>query len=254
MKPPAVDASGRQQLDRALHPDESWQYDPESKRALLVRDRVDPTDQTNQEALASCIHLTGAKLTKAQKRHRLLIQRALALRAQDWSVPDIARELGVESSTVVAFFREHRRAVDLATVDQELDKIAVPLATENLIHGLIAGDKDYTLETLKGRGHFRRHSDTVNRGDGTLPTLQIIVEHPVGSVGLPEPRELLGGKIVGLPRLPPRRLPDVVVSSDRGATGSGGEGSTVDSCAAEADAHDTGTLVAPQLPRPSEDR
>lgn len=214
MKPPAKGANGKMMLNRQLKTDERWETVENDKgweEDVLTRHPVQARDA---ELEAEMQRVLGGKRSKATARRKLFTQKALALRAQGEAVEDIALQLGVSSQTVTQWFSQHRRELDRATIDLELDQIAVPLATENLMHGLLAGDKDYTLETLKGRGYLRRHSDAKVHGSGDLPELVIRVEAP----SVQQSAEgLLRGHIVGIPRFPePRQITGTVVSSARG--------------------------------------
>lgn len=136
--------------------------------------------------------------TKSQRRALQLTQTALSLRASGWSVRDIAAELAVTPSTITGWFTSHRRHVAIEDINAQLDQIAVPLATENLIHGLLAGDKDYTLETLKGRGQLRRHGEADKPPERSLPELRIVFEAGGGNHHAIEQ----AGRIVGTAATP----------------------------------------------------
>ena len=141
---------------------------------------------------------------RASTRDRLRrTQQALALRASGYGVNEIAASMGVSAATITGWFVAHRRAVSLDEIDAMLDAVALPLAAENLVHGLLAGDKDYTLETLKGRGRFRKHSEGDGKPPATLPELRISFEVPTadqmaGRDGVP------AGVTIGRPQEPRR--------------------------------------------------
>jgi transcriptional regulator with XRE-family HTH domain len=124
---------------------------------------------------------TGGR-AKERRRKLILTQQALALRATGLSTVEVAKALGVSPHTVTGWLTAHRRTLAAGEIDALLDEIAVPLAAENLVHGLIAGDKDYTLETLKGRGQLKRHTAGDEKPTGALPALSIVFEAPV-SIG-----------------------------------------------------------------------
>jgi len=153
---------------------------------------------------------TRVPATRAGSRKTLrLTQQALALRVQGLSMLEIGQALGVAPSTVTGWFATHRRQVASGAIETMLDEIAVPIAAENLVQGLLAGDKDYTLETLKGRGQLKRHTAGDARPPGDLPALSIIFEAPVAvqvnTAGLPQ------GKILG--SIAPPRAESTVASS-----------------------------------------
>lgn len=154
----------------------------------------------------------GAKrLTKVEIRIRRTTQAALALRAEGWEIRDIAAHFGVTSHTITGWFASHRRVVTQQDLDTQLDQIAVPLATENLIHGLLAGDKDYTLETLKGRGVLRRHGESDKAPSTALPELVIRFEAPAQQ-SQSNDSLIAGGRIVGVISQP-KRIEGTVVES-----------------------------------------
>jgi hypothetical protein len=210
MQPPVIDHKGRSQRAPANRPDESVQWGEFGP--TLERLPVAPTDDQAQADLELDLRRANKPGGKRARQRRLLTQRALILRAANWDLNDIAAHLGVATSTLTRWFTQHKRGVDAAEIDAQLDQIALPLATENLIHGLLAGDKDYTLDTLKGRGKFRKHSDVDGPVDRTLPTLEIkfTIEQPVGGAhpsqlpaGVPSSDSLLaGGRILGVMALP----------------------------------------------------
>jgi len=160
-------------------------YDPDTGRWHAEPIAIGASDPEADEAIAT--KLPRAKAEKAVKaltaavsptvRRRKLTQLALALRAEGASVNEIAAELGVSSVTVTGWFTTHRREISTDKIDVMLDQIAVPLASENLIHGLLAGDKQYTLETLKGRGHLRQKDAPAPPTE--LPALRIEFAFPV---------------------------------------------------------------------------
>jgi hypothetical protein len=188
---PQVDAKGKVQLLPAREPSQDEVFDTEVGRHALVDGRryakvKEPTDRNKvarARRLRQAAHMT-------------------ALRADGWSVNDIADKYGYASATVVRYLMEFRRTMAPVDVEQELDKLAVPLATENLIHGLLAGDKDYTLETLKGRGQFKRHSADGPPRPESMPPLTIEFITPPGMEAAPRS---VTGSVVGRMALPAAR-------------------------------------------------
>ncbi len=165
--------------------------------------------RTNDRAIDPKVFEDG-KLTKSAQT-AALFRKAVALRLADWSIPDIAQELGCAPGFITRLFVEFRQKVDLEAIAARLDQTAVPLAVDNLIHGLLAGDKDYTLETLKGRGVFQRHTAG---GDGMvareLPQLRVEFVTPAGAARVEvgsatDPGTL--GKVVGAIAVPLDGLP-----------------------------------------------
>ena len=118
---------------------------------------------------------------------------ALALRVSGYTIQEIAAELGSSISVVRRLLKasEPKRKV----LEDLIDGRAVPAAIDNLITGLESGDKDYTLETLKGRGLLVKHSHQDGQAPKSAFQFNIVVEHPKD--GHLEP---LLGSVVGEPR------------------------------------------------------
>lgn len=181
-------------------------WDAEADADLRLEDRA-RTRKPAGTALAVAPGGTGGPRAAATRRRLRLTQQALALRASGESVNQIAAALAVAPATIVSWFTTHRRDIAPEAIDDLLDQIAVPLAAENLVHGLLAGDKDYTLETLKGRGRLKRHAEGEAKPPVELPVLAISFQVPVrdaraGYDAIPV------GVIIGQPQAP-RSLPDV---------------------------------------------
>lgn len=172
-------------LSEARRPTDEDIYNPQNGQWHAESLQLPAVDPEADEALAAKLpRVKAAKAVKALPatasptlRRRKLTQLALALRAEGASVNEIAAELGVSSVTVTGWFTTHRREISTDKIDAMLDQIAVPLATENLMHGLLAGDKQYTLETLKGRGHLRQKDAPAPPAE--LPALRIEFAFPV---------------------------------------------------------------------------
>lgn len=195
MEPPKVDGRLKDQRNNARKPseEEGWTEDG------------DPYLEDTLKAEKAALAKQGKKpRPTASQLAAVKVQEALALRAEGWALTDIAEALEVGVSTVTGWFTKHRRRVAARKVERDLDAIAVPLATENLIHGLLAGDKDYTLETLKGRGQFRRHVAGEETVRHELPPLVIRFEGAPGSpVDTQNAEKLVTGQVVGRKALPP---------------------------------------------------
>ncbi len=188
-KPPAFDARGKDQLNRALAPDEYEDYDPETGRSTLRRLEVHPARKAKGESVT-------------MRRRRKLTQRALSMYTGGERVIDIAEALGVAPTTITTWLSRHRREVKLGEIDEDIDAIAVPIAKDNFIHGLLAGDKDYTLEALKGRGHLRRHTQEQSNIKLEMPPLRVEYTLPEGVLQLPADAAIVAGRIVGAIQLP----------------------------------------------------
>jgi transposase-like protein len=190
VKPP-TDSKGRTTLDAPVKLDEEVEFD-EAGRAYLSR-LEDHVDEEKQRA---------ASLTdKPEARRRILTMKALVRLSEGDRVSDIAEDFGVATGTLTGWIARFKQKLKTAEIDLRLDQIAVPLATDNLIHGLLAGDKDYTLETLKGRGKLRRYTNADETVHHDLPPLRIEFTQPSASAGY-SPEQIAMGRVVGRAALP----------------------------------------------------
>lgn len=224
MEPPALDRKDKDQRNQANHPEDTVVIPPrqpdgsredpylERRRVLEPGAEVKAKGKKVRAAADAAAGVTvpavptPAELRTQRRATQLKMHKAVALRIQGESVPDIAELLGVSSATVTGYFTTHRRAVSVADIHQQLDAIALPLATENLMHGLLAGDKDYTLKTLEGRGAFRRHSQEEATISHTLPPLVIRFEGGPSTQDLGHAMQpgdsTITGKVVGAMQVP----------------------------------------------------
>jgi AraC-like DNA-binding protein len=204
MARPAKDRRAHETLDAPLSPTEESRIEfSDSGKPYPVVEKHGGRDK--DRAVDPKVFEDG-KLTKSKKTAQLF-RRAVALKLADWSIPDIAQELGVAPGWLTRAFSEFQQNVDQESIAQRLDKTAVPLAVDNLIHGLLAGDKDMTLETLKGRGFFKRHSDGSEGLGGTkeIPPLRIEFVSPAGAAAITMGGDVSGGttgKVVGAVAVP----------------------------------------------------
>lgn len=122
----------------------------------------------------------------------------VALRLVGLTASQIAEKLCISVHTVNQHLYMARSKGRLADISGILDHAVVPMAVENLIAGLAEGDKDYTLEVLKGRGAFRSHSANVSSGSAGPMQLHIQVELPKGATGTQI--DVIPGQVIGRPR------------------------------------------------------
>lgn len=170
--------NGQPTLDPARQPHDEDFYDLE-RGAHTEPVTLDATDPDAEQLMGGKLPGRKAKPPKTANptvRRRKLTQIALGLYTEGKSVNEIAAELGVSTATVTGWFTTHRRETSVESIDLMLDQIAVPLAADNLVHGLLAGDKQYTLETLKGRGRLR--TKDAAPAPAELPTLRIEFAFP----------------------------------------------------------------------------
>jgi hypothetical protein len=181
----------------------------------VVDEPVEATDPLAEAEMAARLPSTRKKLkqaldprvlTPAQRRIKQT-QVALALYTEGASINEIAADLGVSSATIRGWFATHRRKVTSDEIDMDLDQIAVPLAKENLIHGLLAGDKDYTRDVLKGRGHLRTKEAPPPPGE--IPVLRVEFAFPTVALNTDVSNV---GVIHGTPTMP-KQIAGVVVDS-----------------------------------------
>lgn len=135
----------------------------------------------------------------AWKTTRMTAGKQKAMQAQVYkavglSNNEIAKRLGVTRTYVLELLAKAQasgmKAVRAA--EDVVDEVALPLAVDNLVTGLKQGDRDFTLETLKGRGVFRKQDGSPAPMD--IPALAIKIEAPDGTVAT-----AITGTIVGVP-------------------------------------------------------
>jgi hypothetical protein len=207
--PPKVDGRLKNQQHPARRPDEEAVSNPDGPDYLVRVTATADQKQNSAELQAGLV----AKETGAQHKRRLITEQALLMLADGDPLIDIADALGLAPGTITGYITKYKQRVRKGAVDLQLDRIAVPLATTNLIHGLLAGDKDYTLETLKGRGHLRRHTADNSTVKHEIPPLVIRFEKPTHSMDPTTASNIGGGRVVGAAALPAPdidtyRLPD----------------------------------------------
>jgi hypothetical protein len=182
---------------------------PGDSRPANIRLAEQVRDTQADEALRSTGKKSPSRAVTQRRRELTLI--ALGQLAEGYTPAEIAENMGVNPATVTGWFTRFRYDVKKFDVDAMLDKLAVPLASQNLIHGLLAGDKDFTLETLKGRGQFRRYGEQQGTLKHEIPPLVVKFEFPTPSALPAAPDAQPPGAIVGT-RAVPRALapkPDV---------------------------------------------
>jgi predicted transcriptional regulator len=153
------------------------------------------------------------RLAKRIKNPQGVVRRAklraaiLALRMEGYSNSQIQEHLGVSRSTV------HRTLVEIrensAASDQlmRLDQVGIPLAVDNVINGLVDGDKDYTQDLLKGRGMYRTHKSIDAQVTKTTLEMKIVFTDPTPEQ-IASARNPRAGSILGIPEAP-KALPDI---------------------------------------------
>jgi Sigma-70, region 4 len=176
---------------------------PEEFRQLTDGSQKQQQQATQAELRA--LAATAKSQRTGRVKHARLVAAVLALRLEGFNVPQTADILGVSIGTVRVTLREARKDATIDSQLDRLDKVAVPLAVDNVIHGIEAGDKDYTRDVLTGRGVFRSFKSSEVQVRRTTLELKVITVAPAGGGVLPAVRP---GAIVGTPEtlaLPPAR-------------------------------------------------
>lgn len=78
-----------------------------------------------------------------------LTRRALTLRAKGLSIEEIAETEQVEASTLESWLMSSRRTPTVEEAQKMITDEIVPLATENYVHLLRAGNARATMQTMK---------------------------------------------------------------------------------------------------------
>lgn len=117
----------------------------------------------------------------------------VGLRVAGYTLNEIAAETGASAAYVRKLLQAQEQKKK--QLEELIDGRAVPAAIDNLIVGLEAGDKDFTLETLKGRGLLVKHSHQEGQVPKSAFQFNIVVETPKS--GAVEPAL---GAVVGEPR------------------------------------------------------
>lgn len=191
MPKPQIDTKGKSQLSRHRMPDEADEWDEFGGHSLV--------------RTPSPAGLRAKADTVTMQRRRALTQRALSMYSGGMRVVDIAVELGVTPVTITGWFLRHKQELEVSEIDDRLDKIAVPLAVDNAILGILAGDKDYTRMVLEGRGKLRKHTQGEAMAPSDPPVLRIEFVQPLQDSaahmgpGGAENAKVVTGIVVGRP-------------------------------------------------------
>jgi hypothetical protein len=141
----------------------------------------------------------------------------LALRWEGFSPRDTARILGISQGVVELALLQLRKDASLDDQIARIDQAIIPLAVDNLARGVIAGDKEYTLRVLDGRGLLRSFKSTDANITKRNLTLTVIATMPPGQTVLPSAKP---GGVMGKALSSDRVLPDIVtVAVDPKPTG-----------------------------------
>jgi predicted transcriptional regulator len=136
----------------------------------------------------------------------------LALRWEGFSPRDTARILGVSEAVVSHALLQLRKDASLDEQITRIDTLIVPLAVDNLARGILAGDKEYTLRVLDGRGLLRAYKSIEGNVTKRNLNLTIVTTMPAGVPEGTIPIVKPGG-VMGAPLRGEKSLPDIVTKA-----------------------------------------
>jgi len=191
----------------------AWERDQAVKAATSAIDRLKKTVRATRDK-------------QGRIRRAKFVAAVLALRMElptGGNTPaEIAKILGCSAASVGRVLQIVRDDASLPSQLERLDKIAMPLAVDNVIKGVIAGDKGYTMKVLDGRGVFRVHKSIEAQVTETTMTFIVQMRMPAHLEGkeppMPMPGSIMGASLIApghtiLPDPLARHLPDVDVSN-----------------------------------------
>lgn len=149
----------------------------------------------------------------------------LTLRWEGFNPRDTARVLGVSEGVVNHALLQLRKDASLDDQITRVDTLIVPLAVDNLARGILAGDKEYTLRVLDGRGVFRAHKSVEGNITKRNLTLSIVTTMPAavpaGQVPTVKPGGVMGRPLTGdkLPDIVTKAIPERTTEPSRGIVG-----------------------------------
>lgn len=182
--------------------------------------------QREQRIVAAVETLEEIQRVQSQTRNRhgklrraKFIGAVLGLRYEGFTPKQIAETLGCSHQQVTRALTQVRKDANLDAQVKRLNDLAVPLAMDNAIRGVIEGDKEYTLRVLDGAGIFRTHQTVKGEIKQTIQQLSVVLEIPAHLQGkeLPMPKP---GSIVGAPTLatglpPAQALEGIVIVEEK---------------------------------------
>jgi hypothetical protein len=155
--------------------------------------------------IPSAVATLQAKLGTNEQtvRMRVNAQALLALAQAGHTRRQIATALKMTPNAVKVALWRLRSAGLLNDLRDKLANDSAALAVDSLNFHLRKKDKDVTIETLKGLGHFKNHSNTKHEGGAggfALPPLQVNVVFNQGAQPLPGQAPDFSEAVVGVPR------------------------------------------------------
>ncbi len=169
----------------------------------LVETEIDPfleTRKSAKEQTIEALQRSAKKIrnSKGRIRRARFLTEVEMLRMQNFSPKETADILGCTYQQVTHALTTIRKNANQTDQLLRLDQIGIPLATDNVLRGIMDGDKDYTLRLMDGRGMFRTHKSIEAQITKTVLEMKVSVVMPEHLIGkdLPVPRP---GSIVGAP-------------------------------------------------------
>lgn len=218
--PPAASAMGAPYVPSAAAPSAPAAFDLLNE-PVVVDTLTD--EQREQLGLAAIRELDDIATVQAVTRDAsgkladaYLVAQVLALRLYGHSPAVSAEIMGVPESRVTTLLQRVRRDADIDTQMRRLDDIAVPLAVDNIIRGVVQGDKEYTLEFARGRGLFKTHASVKQETQITEVKISIEAKLPAHLDGKPLPVMKAGAVVAAAaaPPPPPKMLDGEIVDAD----------------------------------------
>jgi hypothetical protein len=135
----------------------------EHRRGLAVEAKAEAEKQADKDAWtfrsgAPMEFVDRGAVVSNREAQRAQIAEMVALRITGHTLKEIAEHCECSEDTVRRYLALAADTAERNDVGLLLDYHAVPLAVDNLITGLKAGDKQYTLKVLEGRGHLQKHT------------------------------------------------------------------------------------------------
>jgi len=172
------------------------------------------TGESGSEALErTADSVLGPVIGKPDKTRATKLPRQVAaiiyMRLGGMSNAEIAEKMGVKVRRISQIMFEARTRYNFSDILERVQHQAIPQAIENLNQFLEDGDREMTLETLKGTGVFRKHVvGKESGGSGAGNTLKVEISLPEG-VTFENMPVVAVGSILANPRRPALSEPKV---------------------------------------------
>ena len=178
------------------------QADPSHVLAPLAADVRAMAEQSARETLEyiKTVQTSTRDRTGRIKRAKFKAG-VLALRWEGFTPKETAEILGASIYQVEWALSQIRADASIDDQLTRLDSVAVPLAIDNVIRGVMDGDKEYSLKVLDGRGVFRAFKSLDAQVKKTVLKLEVRATMPahIPQDAIPMPKF---GSVVGQPGEP----------------------------------------------------